>query len=86
MKDNGTFEEKGYWTQQELLNKLATDEGKREVAEAIARVWWERMDLGCAEEWYIESTITGYPGLMSCSQEEWLEHAADADLLEVEVS
>ena len=66
----------------ELLEKIKMEDGKREIAEKIAAVWWDRMDFGDAEQWYIESTISGYPGLMSCSEEEWLEHAMDADIVE----
>ncbi len=69
-------------TREKLLKKLKTKDGKREIAEKIALVWWDRMDLGDAEEWYIESTISGYPGLMSCSKEEWIEHAIDAEVVE----
>lgn len=69
-------------TRNELLAKIKTREGRVEIAEKIASVWWERFNLDDAEQWYVYSTVHGYEGLLSCTEEEWLEHAEDAGLLE----
>ena len=69
-------------TREELLQKLKTEDGKQEVAMAITQVWWDRLDMDDVEEMYFEITIDGYPGLMSCTEEEWIEYAIDAGLVE----
>jgi hypothetical protein len=69
-------------TRADLLEKIQTQEGKREIAEEIASVWWHRMELSDIEEWYNEATVNGVQGLMACSVSECLEHAEDVDLLE----
>lgn len=69
-------------TRYELLKKIQTQNGKEELAEKIARVWWDRLDMDAAESAYISLSIFGYVGLMTCTQAEWLEHAEDAGLLD----
>lgn len=82
MQSNNHQIEREIMTRAELLEKIQTQEGKREIAEKITSVWWDRMELSDVEEWYNEATVNGVQGLMACSVSECLEHAEDVDLLE----
>ena len=71
-------------TEKELREKLSTTTGMREVAEELAQVWWDRIDLDDAEEAYVEMSIVGYTGIMNLSTDDIIELCEEAEMIDEE--